>query len=92
MLDKLKERADEVSIPYDGVVMAYNDIEYGMSLGRTSKFFRHSIAYKFEDQEFTTTLIDIEWSMGKTGQLTPVAIFEPVEIEGTMVDGPVYIM
>lgn len=86
MLDKLKERADEVSIPYDGVVMAYNDIEYGMSLGRTSKFFRHSIAYKFEDQEFTTTLKDIEWSMGKTGQLTPVAIFEPVEIDGTMVE------
>lgn len=86
MLDKLKERADEVSIPYDGVVMAYNDIQYGMSLGRTSKFFRHSIAYKFEDQEFTTTLKDIEWSMGKTGQLTPVAIFEPVEIDGTMVE------
>lgn len=86
MLDKLKERADKANIPYDGVVMAYNDIEYGMSLGRTSKFFRHSIAYKFEDQEFTTTLKDIEWSMGKTGQLTPVAIFEPVEIDGTMVE------
>lgn len=86
ILNKLKERADEVSIPYDGVVMAYNDIKYGMSLGRTSKFFRHSIAYKFEDQEFTTTLKDIEWSMGKTGQLTPVAIFEPVEIDGTMVE------
>lgn len=86
MLDKLKERANELNIPYDGVVMTYNDIEYGISLGRTSKFFRHSIAYKFEDQEFITTLKDIEWSMGKTGQLTPVAIFEPVEIDGTVVE------
>lgn len=86
MLEKLKEEADRLGIPFDGIVMAYNDIEYGMSLGRTTKFFRHSIAYKFEDQEFKTVLKDIEWSMGKTGQLTPVAIFEPVEIDGTMVE------
>lgn len=86
MLEKLKEEADRLGIPFDGIVMAYNDIEYGMSLGRTTKFFRHSIAYKFEDQEFKTVLKDIEWSMGKTGQLTPVAIFEPVEIDGTLVE------
>lgn len=86
MLEKLKEEAYRLGIPFDGIVMAYNNIEYGMSLGRTTKFFRHSIAYKFEDQEFKTVLKDIEWSMGKTGQLTPVAIFEPVEIDGTMVE------
>lgn len=86
MIEKLKEEADRLGIPFDGIVMAYNNIDYGMSLGRTTKFFRHSIAYKFEDQEYKTILKDVEWSMGKTGQLTPVAVFEPVEIDGTLVE------
>ena len=86
MLSYLREKAKALGIPYDGAVMAYDDIEYGMSLGRTDKFFRHSVAYKYEDALYETTLRDIEWSMGKTGVLTPIAIFEPIEIEGTSVE------
>lgn len=85
MLSDLREKAKELGIPYDGAVMAYDDIEYGMSLGRTDKFFRHSVAYKYEDTLYETTLRDIEWSMGKTGSLCPVAIFDSVEIDGTEV-------
>ena len=85
MLSDLREKAKELGIPYDGAVMAYDDIEYGMSLGRTDKFFRHSVAYKYEDALYETTLRDIEWSMGKTGSLCPVAIFDSVEIDGTEV-------
>lgn len=85
MLSDLREKAKALGIPYDGAVMAYDDIEYGMSLGRTDKFFRHSVAYKYEDALYETTLRDIEWSMGKTGSLCPVAIFDSVEIDGTEV-------
>lgn len=85
MLNDLREKAKALGIPYDGAVMAYDDIEYGMSLGRTDKFFRHSVAYKYEDALYETTLRDIEWSMGKTGSLCPVAIFDSVEIDGTEV-------
>ena len=85
MLSDLREKAKELGIPYDGAVMAYDDIEYGMSLGRTDKFFRHSVAYKYEDALYKTTLRDIEWSMGKTGSLCPVVIFDSVEIDGTEV-------
>lgn len=86
MLSDLRNKSDKLGIPYDGAVMAYDDINYGMSLGRTDKFFRHSIAYKYEDSLYETTLREIEWSMGKTGCLTPVAIFDPVEIDGTTVE------
>ncbi len=85
MLSDLREKAKELGIPYDGAVMAYDDIEYGMSLGRTDKFFRHSVAYKYEDALYETTLRNIEWSMGKTGSLCPVAIFDSVDIDGTEV-------
>lgn len=86
LLNKIIELADESFIPYDGAVITYDSISYGKSLGETAKFPRHSIAYKYEDKLHKTTLTDIEWSMGKSGQLTPVAIFEPVEIEGTTVE------
>lgn len=84
-IDLLKECANEKSYPIDGLVISYNDIEYGESLGMTGHHPRHSIAFKFYDEETETTLLDIEWSCGKTGQLTPVAIFDPVELEGTVV-------
>lgn len=82
---KLKTISTEFGIPIDGLVVTYNDIQYGESLGTTGHHPRHSIAYKFYDEEVTTILKDVEWSMGKTGDLTPVAIFEEVEIEGTSV-------
>ena len=81
----LKEIADEMHYPIDGLVITYDNVEYGKSLGMTGHHPRHSLAYKFYDEESVTTLTDVEWSMGKTGVLSPVAIFEPVEIDGTTV-------
>lgn len=85
MVDSLKNRAETSGFPIDGLVMAINDIEYGESLGMTGHHPKHSIAFKFYDEEVTTTLRDIKWSMGKTGSLCPVAIFDSVEIDGTEV-------
>ena len=70
--------------PSDGLVLNYNDIEYGRSLGETAKFPRDSIAFKWQDEIKETTLREIEWSASRTG-LIPVAIFDPVELEGTTV-------
>lgn len=72
-------------IPSDGLVLAYDDIAYGQSLGRTAKFPRHSIAFKWRDEIKETTLREIEWSASRTGLINPVAIFDPVELEGTTV-------
>lgn len=85
VINLLKEKAAYLSYPIDGLVAAYNDIAYGLSLGVTDKYPRHSLAYKFYDNEFETVLTDIEWTMGKSGQLTPTAVFEPVDIDGTSV-------
>ena len=71
--------------PSDGLVLSFNDIAYGRSLGRTAKFPRDSIAFKWQDEEAETTLLDVEWSPSRTGLINPVAIFEPVELEGTVV-------
>ncbi len=71
--------------PSDGLVLCYNDIAYGNSLGRTAKFPRDAIAFKWKDETRTTTLREIEWSPSRTGLLNPVAIFDPVELEGTTV-------
>lgn len=84
-MDKLQLEANERSMPIDGLVLSYNNISYGESLGMTGHHPKHSLAYKFYDEEVTTVLKDIEWSMGKTGELTPVAIFDEVELEGTTV-------
>lgn len=72
-------------IPSDGLVLTYEDIAYGQSLGRTAKFPRHSIAFKWADELAETTLKEMEWSASRTGLINPVAIFEPVELEGTTV-------
>lgn len=85
MLTNLKEQARNIGLPLDGAVMAKDSISLSRSLGRTDKFFRHSIAYKYEDEAYETKLIDVEWTMGRTGQLTPTAIFEPVWIDGSEV-------
>lgn len=71
--------------PSDGLVLMFDDIEYGLSLGTTAKFPRNGIAFKWEDEQAETTLKYIEWSPSRTGLINPVAIFEPVELEGTTV-------
>lgn len=71
--------------PSDGLVLVYDDIVYGRSLGRTAKFPRDSYAFKWADEQVRTKLLEIEWSPSRTGLINPVAIFEPVELEGTTV-------
>ena len=80
-----EEKISHYDIPSDGLVLAYEDIAYGISLGRTAKFPRHSIAFKWADEIRETQLLEIEWSASRTGLINPVAIFEPVELEGTTV-------
>ena len=71
--------------PSDGLVLIYEDIAYGLSLGRTAKFPRNAIAFKWSDEQAETTLREVEWSPSRTGLINPVAIFDPVELEGTTV-------
>lgn len=78
-------RVQTYEVPSDGLVLTYDDIAYGRSLGRTAKFPRDSIAFKWADEVRETTLKEIEWSASRTGLINPVAIFEPVELEGTTV-------
>ena len=85
LINLLKEKAAYLSYPIDGLVAAYNDIAYGLSLGVTDKYPRHSLAYKFYNEEYITTLINIEWQVGKTGIISPIAVFEPIEIEGSII-------
>ena len=80
------DKAKEYNLPQDGVVFKFDDVEYGKSLGNTSHHFRNGIAYKIFNDSVETKLINIEWTMGKTGVLTPTAVFKPVEIEGSMVE------
>ena len=84
-IEDFAERVENYDIPSDGLVLVLNDIAYGESLGRTSKFPRDSIAFKWADELKETTLLEIEWSASRTGLINPVAIFEPVELEGTTV-------
>ena len=84
-IELFEKKIDGYDIPSDGLVLTYEDIAYGQSLGRTAKFPRHSIAFKWADELRETTLREIEWSASRTGLINPVAIFEPVELEGTTV-------
>lgn len=79
------EKIADFDIPSDGLVLSYNDIAYGKSLGRTAKFPRDAIAFKWADEQAQTTLTEVEWSPSRTGLINPVAVFEPVELEGTTV-------
>ena len=86
--EKVGEFASQVvnnEFPSDGLVLIFNDIKYGKSLGRTAKFPRDSIAFKWADEIATTHLLKVEWSPSRTGLINPVAVFEPVELEGTTV-------
>ncbi len=80
-----EEHIEENDLPSDGLVLTYDDINYGESLGTTAKFPRDSIAFKWRDEVKETKLLDIEWSASRTGLINPIAIFEPVELEGTTV-------
>ncbi len=82
---KFSEKIAENDFPSDGLVLVYDDIAYGQSLGQTSKFPRDSYAFKWADEVRETKLLEIEWSPSRTGLINPVAIFEPVELEGTTV-------
>lgn len=81
----LKAAAKEKGIPVDGLVMKYDSISYSRQKGGTSHHNNDGIAFKFEDETAASILREIEWSLGRTGQLTPVAIFDPVELDGTTV-------
>ena len=80
-----EERIAQNPVPSDGLVLAYEDIAYGESLGTTAKFPRSSIAFKWADELAETTLREVEWSASRTGLINPVAVFDPVELEGTTV-------
>jgi DNA ligase (NAD+) len=85
-IKNLREYAQENGFPIDGLVITYNNLAYGKSKGETSHHPLHSLAFKFGDSEEETILIDIEWSVGRTGVITPTSVFEPVELEGTTVE------
>lgn len=85
-IDNFINIAEKENLPQDGVVFKFEDVEYGKSLGRTTDCFNNGIAYKVYNKSVETELIDIEYTMGKTGILTPTAVFKPIEIEGTIVE------
>lgn len=84
-ISEFEKKTESYDIPSDGLVLVYEDIAYGQSLGRTAKFPRDSIAFKWADELRETTLQEIEWSPSRTGLINPIAVFEPVELEGTTV-------
>lgn len=79
------EKIIDFKVPSDGLVLAFDDIEYGKSLGTTAKFPRDSIAFKWKDEIRETRLNEILWNVSRTGLINPIAVFEPVELEGTTV-------
>lgn len=80
-----KARIKDYDIPSDGLVLTFDDTKFGASLGMTAKYPRHSIAFKWKDETVESVLLDIDWSASRTGLINPVAVFEPIEIEGTIV-------
>ncbi len=84
-ISEFENKIPTYDVPSDGLVLTYEDIAYGKSLGRTAKFPRNAIAFKWADEIRETTLTEVEWSASRTGLINPVAIFTPVELEGTTV-------
>jgi len=84
-INTFKQKINDYDFPSDGLVAVYDDIHYGEALGRTAKFPRDSIAFKWEDEIQSTVLESIEWSASRTGLINPIAIFQPVELEGSTV-------
>lgn len=86
IVEHLTYQAKELTFPIDGIVFKFNNCSYGRSLGETTHHFKNALAYKFYDETYWTRLLDIEWTMGRTGVLTPVAIFEPIDVDGSTVE------
>ena len=84
-MDYFAEAVTKNDFPSDGLVALYDNIAYGESLGTTAKFPRNAMAFKWADEQAETTLREVEWSASRTGLINPVAIFDPVELEGTTV-------
>lgn len=84
-IQRLRQFAKDYDIPIDGVVMTYNNIAYAKSCGRTGHHYKDGIAFKFEDDLYETRMTSIEWTPSRTGEIAPVAILEPVEIDGCTV-------
>ena len=80
-----KEKIKTYDIPSDGLVLTYDDTAYGLSLGTTAKYPKHSIAFKWKDETVETKLLEVDWMASRTGLINPVAVFESVELEGTIV-------
>ena len=86
LIEQIKELAKQHSYPIDGVVFKFDDIAYGKSLGETAHHFKNAMAFKFYDETYPTVLRNIEWTMGRTGVLTPIAVFLPIDIDGSTVE------
>ena len=86
MIELIKLTCKNHGLPIDGCVFGYDDVDYGESLGATGHHLRSQLAFKFYDEEHETTLRNIEWQVGRTGVITPIAIFDPIDIDGTMVE------
>ena len=84
-IEQVTQMARGYGYPIDGAVIKFNDCAYGRSLGETTHHFKNALAYKFYDETYWSRLLDIEWTMGRTGVLTPVAIFEPIDMDGSTV-------
>lgn len=84
-INDIQDYCEEHFIPIDGLVFKFNDVEYGRQQGETAHHKKDAIAFKFYDEIYETNLVDISWNMGRTGVLTPVAVFNPVEIDGATV-------
>lgn len=82
---KFRDEVKKYDIPSDGLVLTYDDISYGDSLGTTAKYPKHSLAFKWKDETVSTTLREVDWMVSRTGLINPVAVFDPVELEGTIV-------
>lgn len=86
VIELLKKNAEELSYPIDGLVFKFDDVGYGNSLGATSHHLNSAYAFKFYDEAYPTTLLDIEWSMGRTGRITPIACFENIDFSDSIVN------
>lgn len=86
LIEKIKSMAQEKSYPIDGAVFKFDNISYGRSMGETAHHFKNAMAFKFYDETYPTTLKTIEWTMGRTGVLTPIAVFLPIDIDGSTVE------
>ena len=84
-INKLTLEAEKLYYPIDGIVFKFDDVEYGRNLGQTSHHFKNALAFKFADDTVKSRLFNIDWTMGRTGVLTPVAEFEDIELEGSTV-------